>query len=342
MAGDVDPGPALQGTLAPVPEGGRALAAPAVGLGLGACLADDMGLGKTIQVLSLLLIRKAAKRAGTGPSLLVAPASLLANWAAEIERFAPGLNAMIVHPSAMAADELKQLTPEQMAGLDLVITSYGSLLRMPALAETPLALRHAGRGAGDQEPERQADARRQGPEGAGTDRPDRNAGGEPPRRPVVDLRFHQSRAAGNRQAVRPLHQSAGRAPAQPLRPAARAGAALHPAADEDRQNGHRRPAGQDGDQGVLPAQPQAGGALRRRQCRIWPKRCGKRMASSAEGIVLAFADAAQADLQPSIAVAERRRSGPRRTAANWPACARSPRWWPHGRRRCWSSRSSAR
>src|SRR2546427_8829612 len=70
-------------------------------LGLGACLADDMGLGKTIQVLALLLILKseAARRERSGgersgrrkPSLLVAPASLLANWASEIERFAPPL-----------------------------------------------------------------------------------------------------------------------------------------------------------------------------------------------------------------------------------------------------------
>ena len=58
------------------------------GLGLGACLADDMGLGKTIQVLSLLL---AQRRTGEedAASLLVGPASLLANWAAEIERFTP-------------------------------------------------------------------------------------------------------------------------------------------------------------------------------------------------------------------------------------------------------------
>ena len=58
------------------------------GLGLGACLADDMGLGKTIQVLSLLLVQ-GQQSAERQPSLLVAPASLLANWAAEIEQFAP-------------------------------------------------------------------------------------------------------------------------------------------------------------------------------------------------------------------------------------------------------------
>jgi SNF2 family DNA or RNA helicase len=44
-----------------------------------------------------MLKRHGARRKA---SLLVAPASLLANWAAEIERFAPGLKALIAHPSA--------------------------------------------------------------------------------------------------------------------------------------------------------------------------------------------------------------------------------------------------
>jgi superfamily II DNA or RNA helicase len=130
-ANGVDPGPALKGTLRPYQRTGTRWMHLLSSLGLGACLADDMGLGKTIQVLSLLLIEQAAAQ----PSLLVAPASLLGNWAAEIEKFAPGLKAAIVHPSAMSADEIKQFTPERAAGYDLAITSYGSLLRIPALAE---------------------------------------------------------------------------------------------------------------------------------------------------------------------------------------------------------------
>src|SRR5437764_5528049 len=104
------------------------------GLGLGACLADDMGLGKTIQLLSLRLVEQ-ARGARPRPSLLVAPASLLANWVAEIEKFAPGLKAAIVHPSAMSADQLKAFTAEQASDYDLAITSYGSLLRIPVFAE---------------------------------------------------------------------------------------------------------------------------------------------------------------------------------------------------------------
>ena len=133
----VDPGPALRGTLRPYQKAGVQWLHLLSGLGLGACLADDMGLGKTIQVLSLLLVQR---QRGNGtklpPCLLVAPASLLANWVAEIERFAPDLAAKIVHPSAMTADEIKAFTPADMDGLDLAITSYGTLLRIPVLAET--------------------------------------------------------------------------------------------------------------------------------------------------------------------------------------------------------------
>jgi superfamily II DNA or RNA helicase len=132
----VDPGPALHGTLRPYQQAGVQWLHLLSGLGLGACLADDMGLGKTIQVLSLLLLeRRRNKGVAARPSLLVAPASLLANWSAEIEKFAPELRTLIVHPSAMTAAQVKDFTPGQTAGLDLAITSYGSLLRIPALAD---------------------------------------------------------------------------------------------------------------------------------------------------------------------------------------------------------------
>jgi superfamily II DNA or RNA helicase len=132
----IDPGGALNATLRPYQRVGVRWLYLLAKLGLGACLADDMGLGKTIQVLSLLLILKSQTSGQPQPSLLVAPASLLANWAAEIERFAPGLKSLIAHPSALPADELKSPAPKRLSGVDLVITSYGSLLRMPWIAET--------------------------------------------------------------------------------------------------------------------------------------------------------------------------------------------------------------
>ncbi len=130
----VDPGEDLKGTLRPYQQVGVRWLYLLARLGLGACLADDMGLGKTIQVLSLLLVLK-RETAESRPSLLVAPASLLANWASEMERFAPGLRALVAHPSAIPMPDLKKMSPRQLRQTDLVITSYGALLRIPWLKD---------------------------------------------------------------------------------------------------------------------------------------------------------------------------------------------------------------
>ena len=82
--------------------------------GFGGCLADDMGLGKTVQVLALLEkrrllrqyeIRTAADKTastaalsadgkGIGPSLVVAPRSVIFNWQKEAARFTPRLRVL--------------------------------------------------------------------------------------------------------------------------------------------------------------------------------------------------------------------------------------------------------
>ncbi|MBF0388007.1 MAG: DEAD/DEAH box helicase [Candidatus Omnitrophica bacterium] len=91
---------------------------------LGAVLADDMGLGKTIQVLALLLIRKnSSDAADVAPALLVVPASIIGNWKAEIERFAPSLRFRIAHASADGLEEPKG------DGYNIIITTYGSVVR---------------------------------------------------------------------------------------------------------------------------------------------------------------------------------------------------------------------
>ena len=103
-------------------------------LGLGACLADDMGLGKTVQVIALLLALKEQGAAKTDPCLLVVPASLIANWKAEIARFAPSLAVSIAHPSETPAGKA-ELADADVEGCDLVITTYGMLTRQPWLSE---------------------------------------------------------------------------------------------------------------------------------------------------------------------------------------------------------------
>lgn len=113
-------------------------------LGLGACLADDMGLGKTLQLIALLLALKrddsvavVVGTKGPPPTLLIAPASLLANWRAEIERFAPSLRIRVLHPSEMPAEEIVRMEkgPAAFAETDLVITTYGMVTRLAWLAQ---------------------------------------------------------------------------------------------------------------------------------------------------------------------------------------------------------------
>jgi SNF2 family DNA or RNA helicase len=128
----------FRGTLRPYQEIGRDWLGFLSRLGLGACLADDMGLGKTVQVLSFLLNLKESGASGKA-SLLVLPASLLANWKVEIERFTPTLRAIFVHPSETDGTTLAELADnpaEALQQTDVVLTSYGMLLRHKWLLET--------------------------------------------------------------------------------------------------------------------------------------------------------------------------------------------------------------
>lgn len=95
-------------------------------LGLGACLADDMGLGKTIQTISFLLDLKKDKKKQA--SLLVVPASLIANWKAELAKFAPTITFAVVHPSESSAGR-PELKRDDVESVNLVITTYGMLVR---------------------------------------------------------------------------------------------------------------------------------------------------------------------------------------------------------------------
>jgi non-specific serine/threonine protein kinase len=132
------PPPKLQATLRPYQQAGVHWLRFVTRLGLGACLADDMGLGKTIQVIGLLLHLQAeqaqkADHAQKGtPSLLVVPASLIANWKAELTRFAPTLSVSIAHPSE-AGSGMK--TPKSISTQDLVITTYTMLGKLDWLRQ---------------------------------------------------------------------------------------------------------------------------------------------------------------------------------------------------------------
>lgn len=91
---------------------------------LGGCLADDMGLGKTVQVLAMLESRRTRKlkpKETRKPSLIVVPKSLIFNWMAEAERFAPNLK--IINYTGTARNEVF----DDIVNADAMITTYGTL-----------------------------------------------------------------------------------------------------------------------------------------------------------------------------------------------------------------------
>jgi SNF2 family DNA or RNA helicase len=100
--------------------------------GMGACLADDMGLGKTIETLAVLQHAKEQQGHLPGPVLLIAPTSVVTNWAREMDRFAPNLTAL-VHQGAnrLRGDEFVR----QAAQTDLVLTSYPLVRRDEVLLQ---------------------------------------------------------------------------------------------------------------------------------------------------------------------------------------------------------------
>ncbi|MGE5340694.1 MAG: DEAD/DEAH box helicase [Candidatus Omnitrophota bacterium] len=90
--------------------------------GFGACLADDMGLGKTVQLLAFLSVVRSQDHLPA--SLLLVPASLVANWVDEIHRFLPGLRYYVAHPRMQNSSEINPEDTQQLDRLDLVISTY--------------------------------------------------------------------------------------------------------------------------------------------------------------------------------------------------------------------------
>lgn len=87
--------------------------------GAGACLADDMGLGKTLQTISFFAYR--LEQSANEKYLVVCPSSLVYNWAAELEKFAPHIKTIIYHGLQR---NLEDIGVEENK---VIITTYGTL-----------------------------------------------------------------------------------------------------------------------------------------------------------------------------------------------------------------------
>jgi SNF2 family DNA or RNA helicase len=88
--------------------------------GVGCILADEMGLGKTLQIIALLQHEKNLAR---GPSLVIAPATLIENWGREILQFTSNLT-VLKHLGSERAGVASKL------GLsDITLTSYETAIK---------------------------------------------------------------------------------------------------------------------------------------------------------------------------------------------------------------------
>ena len=111
----------LKATLRPYQKAGYSWLAFLHGLNAGGILADDMGLGKTLQAIALLLWAKGKHKRKL--SLVIAPTSVVPNWAREIDKFAPTMKTVV-----WQGPDRHSLVPD-LEVADVMITSYALLRR---------------------------------------------------------------------------------------------------------------------------------------------------------------------------------------------------------------------
>ncbi len=265
-----------------------------------------MGLGKTLQVIALLVLLKKKGGSANEPSLLVVPASLIANWRAEIARFAPSLSVFVAHPSEVAPAELGSARLRRRSrsatsssrptapcsaspGLtsrswNVVVLDEAQAIKNPGAKQTRAVktLRARIRLA---------------------------LTGTPVENRLGDLwslfDFTCPGLLGSRQGVRSLRQIGREACPRRLRSAARAGPSLHSSPPEERQARDRGSAGQDRGARVLRPHQEAGRPLSTDGGRA-ARRAAERRRHEAPRGRPRLAHAAQTDLQSPVALAGRR------------------------------------
>ncbi|WP_297371421.1 DEAD/DEAH box helicase [Acidocella sp.] len=123
--------PEFKGSLRPYQQYGVDWLQHLASHGLGGFLADDMGLGKTAQTIAHICVEHGEGRL-TSPALIVVPTSLIANWTAELAKFAPHLKVEVLH--GIERHEKR----EQLDDVNVVVTTYTVLTRdIEAMKQLP-------------------------------------------------------------------------------------------------------------------------------------------------------------------------------------------------------------
>ena len=124
---DIRPGKTFKARLPRLPAGGGELAGAAAPAAPGGLPGRRHGIGQNHSgpgAVECDLCEKAGKKDRRPPSLLVVPASLLANWMAEIQRFYPALSVFFAHPGMQSKADLQKGGSDLFADCDLVVTTY--------------------------------------------------------------------------------------------------------------------------------------------------------------------------------------------------------------------------
>ncbi len=255
-------------------------------VGLNGCLADDMGLGKTMQVIARLVQEREAG-APFGPTLLIAPTSVIGNWQKEVQRFAPHLSTFLHHGPEREQDAAA--FARRAGGQALVITTYALARRDQALFTAldwhRVVLDEAQNIKNPQAAQTKAVNKLRA-------RHRLALTGTPVENRLMDLWsiFHftnpgyldtQARFRSRFELPRPARQRPG-ADRHPQAP----GGALHPAPGQDRQGHHPGSAGQAGGDPVLQPQPRAGGPLRGRGARGGARSLEEKDGIARQGLML--------------------------------------------------------
>jgi SNF2 family DNA or RNA helicase len=117
---NVVPSPSLLATLRPYQQHGLNWLNFLDDFNFGGCLADDMGLGKSLQIIAFILSQRTKR--GMTTNMIVVPTSLIFNWLAEIEKFAPSLKVHTAYGSS------RTKSTREFDQYEIILTSYGTLV----------------------------------------------------------------------------------------------------------------------------------------------------------------------------------------------------------------------
>ncbi|KAJ5085655.1 hypothetical protein N7532_010426 [Penicillium argentinense] len=103
----------------------------------GGILAEEMGLGKTVEMIALMSLNRRPEKVKSDPdglrisgaTLIITPPAILEQWKQELEQHAPKLRVHHYTGIKRGQDQTDDLIIEEIAGFDVVLTTYNVISR---------------------------------------------------------------------------------------------------------------------------------------------------------------------------------------------------------------------